>query len=241
MLKATQYILDAWRNRELIVIHVYGGSTTVMGVGKTAYALHVAQEVLEYLRDEPVSMYEVIDSYLVFDPLDFLRKVKELREKGKRIPVLIGDDWGTYLNKMLYRKTEVIRIIGEVKLARDAIAGLIVTSQLSDDIVKELRDMARVKVEVHFPWDKPEYYEIAEQARHKLLNPVTGERGLSINDVRVAIVYGFKSNIMGSYPKKLQIDIYSRLYPFHEYYQVKRNEAALRVSERIKQIAEEVV
>ena len=88
-------IRKAMERDGVIVAYIYGD----FGAGKTSYALHVAAEVLG-------SWNKVLD-YLFFAPEDAMKAIRKAIDTGKRLPIIIMDDAGLWLDKLTWWETHI--------------------------------------------------------------------------------------------------------------------------------------
>ncbi|AGG36555.1 DnaA-like protein [Sulfolobales Mexican fusellovirus 1] len=138
----TQKILNAYREEGFVGVEVFGPQ----GAGKTTYALKVAKQVYKHLGYK--NSWEVALNHLYFDVKDSLVVLTEAYFTQKRIPVIIYDDAGVWLEKYSWQKSDLRLFARLYKLIRTLTAGVIFTTPSEGDLMKNVREKAWYKVKV---------------------------------------------------------------------------------------------
>jgi hypothetical protein len=223
-------IKEAYRKNGVVVAYVYGP----MGYGKTSYALWTAYEVLG-------SWSEVL-KYLFFDLDDVIKTMWKHVRRKTRIPILILDDAGLFLNRLTWWEPEKIEFMELMNLARSISAGIILTSP-SQEVPRQILNKCNYRVSVK-PIEEGEMSPIALE-----VSRVAERIGL---EPYVAVARGFQLITLPSFMKLVKkefLDYYPLHYPIYEEYNkvrmkhVERKLMAIRErkSETRKQLLEQAV
>jgi len=109
------------------------------GIGKTTVAMLLAYEIYN-------DWDEVLD-HLIFAPEEF-SELLEQHDEEERIPCLIFDDAGTWLNKYRYRSHEIVAFCRLYDLMRSLVAVVIFTTPHPHNILKYIREDVDVFIKV---------------------------------------------------------------------------------------------
>lgn len=214
-------IKKAYKYNGIITVYVYGE----FGYGKTSYALWTAYEVYG-------SWKKALDN-LYFKPREVIEAIGRALEEDKRIPVIIMDDAGLWLDKLTWWERDKVRFMELFNLIRSLAAGVIFTTP-SEELPKQILNKCffRVKVELANPRVEPR--EIIEQVR---------ELAKSYNLYPlVSKATGYRLKTLPSFfrlVKKTYYDYFPTHYPIYNEYTEKRREALRYYYARLKEALEE--
>ncbi len=138
----TQKILRAHKTEGFISVEIFGPQ----GVGKTTYAIKVAREVFRELGYK--NAWDMALDHLFFDVKDSLELLVEAYYFRKRIPILIFDDAGIWLEKYSWQKEELRQFARLYKLIRTLCTSIVFTTPSESDIMKNIREKAWYKVKI---------------------------------------------------------------------------------------------
>lgn len=220
MLFLAKLIKTALRRNGVVSAYVYGE----FGYGKTSYALWVAYEVYgnwsEALR------------HLVFKPEEALRIIGRAIDTGERVPLIIMDDAGLWLDKLTWWERPKVRFMELFNLIRSVTAGIIFTTpsrELPQQLVNKL--FYRIRVEpVYKPGTIPGVSDVVEYARSLGLKPY------------VSKAMGYKLKTLPQFfniIKKQFVDYYPTHYPVFREYEEKRREALKYYYSKVVEALEE--
>jgi len=202
-------------NNGIVIAYVYGP----MGYGKTSYALWTAYEVL--------GDWDKVLDHLFFDldeALDFMYKHVM---RGKRIPIMILDDAGFFLNRLTWWEKPKVEFMELFNLARSIAAGIIFTSP-TEEIPRQLLSKANFRVSV-----RPLAEEEIQQSDGASM-AVEAAQAFGLEPY-VAVAKGYRLNILPSFMKIVQkefIDYYPFYYPvFDEYNRIRIKYIKRKVTE----------
>jgi hypothetical protein len=202
-------------NNSIVIAYVYGP----MGYGKTSYALWTAYEVL--------GDWDKVLDHLFFDldeALDFMYKHVM---RGRRIPVMILDDAGFFLNRLTWWEKPKIEFMELFNLARSIAASIIFTSP-TEEVPRQLLSKTNFRVSVRPLADE----EIQQSEGASMAVEAAQAFGL---EPFVAVAKGYRLNILPSFMKIVQkeyIDYYPLHYPvFDEYNKIRMRHIKKRVIE----------
>ena len=202
-------------NNSIVIAYVYGP----MGYGKTSYALWTAYEVL--------GDWDKVLDHLFFDldeALDFMYKHVM---RGRRIPVMILDDAGFFLNRLTWWEKPKVEFMELFNLARSIAASIIFTSP-TEEVPRQLLSKTNFRVSVRPLADE----EIQQSEGASMAVEAAQAFGL---EPFVAVAKGYRLNILPSFMKIVQkeyIDYYPLHYPvFDEYNKIRMRHIKKRVIE----------
>jgi hypothetical protein len=202
-------------NNSIIIAYVYGN----MGFGKTSYALWTAYEVLG-------DWGKVLD-HLFFDLDEALDFMYRHIMRGRRIPVIILDDAGFFLNRLTWWEKPKVEFMELFNLARSIAAGIIFTSP-SEEVPRQLLSKTNFRISVRPLADE----EIQQSEGASMAVEAAQAFGL---EPYVAVAKGYRLNILPSFMKIVQkeyIDYYPLYYPvFEEYNKIRMRYIKRRVAE----------
>ena len=223
-------IKEAYRKNGVVVAYVYGP----MGHGKTSYALWTAYEVL--------GSWDQVLKYLFFDLDDVVRTMWKHVRKRTRIPLLILDDAGLFLNRLTWWEQDKVEFMELMNLARSVSAGIILTSP-NQEVPRQILNKCNYRVTVK-PLEENELsstaLEVSQVAKNLGLEP------------HVAVARGFQLITLPSFMKIVKkefLDYYPLYYPVYDEYtavRMKHVEKKLRAmrmkkSESRKQLLEQAI
>ncbi|MEM1766148.1 MAG: AAA family ATPase [Zestosphaera sp.] len=128
-------VRNAMKNDSIVTAYVYGE----MGVGKTSYALWVAREVL--------GGWEVVLDHLFFRPEEVIRAVIREARRGGKLPIIIMDDAGTWLDRMTWWEREKVSFMKFFNLIRSVAHSIIFTTP-SEELPKQVANKCFIRVSV---------------------------------------------------------------------------------------------
>lgn len=220
MLYLARLIREAYRSNGVVTAYVYGD----FGYGKTSYALWVAYQVYGNWEDAL--------GHLVFKPEDALSIIGDAIDSGRRVPLIIMDDAGLWLDKLTWWERPKVRFMELFNLIRSVTAGIIFTTpsrELPQQLVNKL--FYRVRVEpVYRPETVPGVEQVAEYARSLGLKPY------------VSKAMGYKLKTLPQFfnlIKKQFVDYYPTHYPVFREYEEKRRRALKYYYSKVVEALEE--
>ena len=206
MLYLARLIREAYRSNGVVTAYVYGD----FGYGKTSYALWVSYQVYGNWEDAL--------RHLVFKPEDALSIIGDAIDSGRRVPLIVMDDAGLWLDKLTWWERPKVRFMELFNLIRSVTAGIIFTTpsrELPQQLVNKL--FYRVRVEpLYRPETVPGVEQVAEYARSLGLKPY------------VSKAMGYKLKTLPQFfnlIKKQFVDYYPTHYPVFREYEEKRRKA----------------
>jgi len=125
----------AINNNGIVIAYVYGP----MGYGKTSYALWTAYEVL--------GDWDKVLDHLFFDLDEALDFMYRHIMRGRRIPIMILDDAGFFLNRLTWWEKPKVEFMELFNLARSIAASIIFTSP-TEEIPRQLLSKTNFRVSV---------------------------------------------------------------------------------------------
>ncbi len=138
----TERILKAYRTNGFISVEIFGPQ----GVGKTTYSIKVAREVFKQLGYK--DPWETALDHLYFDIKDSLELLVEAYVRNQRVPIIIFDDAGIWLEKYSWQKEELRYFARLYKLIRTLCTAVVFTTPSEADIMKNIREKAWYKVKI---------------------------------------------------------------------------------------------
>jgi len=215
MLYLAELIKRAYRNNGVITAYVYGE----FGFGKTSYALWTAYEVY--------GNWDEALKHLYFKPDEAIEALGEVIKSGKRVPLIIMDDAGLWLDRLTWYEESKIRFMELFNLIRSVAAGVIFTTP-SEELPKQILNKAfyRIKIQLSSP-DEDEYAAMAaELAKSFGLKPY------------VSKAVGYRLRTLPNFfkiVKKTYIDYYPTHYPILDKYERKRREALAYYYQKLRE------
>jgi len=208
-------IKKAYKYNGIVTAYVFGE----FGYGKTSYALWTAYEVYGDWRKAI--------RYLYFKPEDAIKDIGSAIRNGRRIPLIIMDDAGLWLDKLTWWEESKIRFMELFNLIRSVAAGVIFTTP-SEELPRQILNKAffRIKIE-------PADLSKDDNARRTAL--LAREFGLK---PLVSRAIGYRLKTLPSFMKivkKTYIDYYPTHYPVYEEYEKKRRAALIFYFDRLRQ------
>jgi hypothetical protein len=194
-------IREAYESNGVVIAYVYGH----MGYGKTSYALWTAYEVLGDWRR--------VLRYVFFDLGDAIDVMWRHVRRGERIPIMILDDAGFFLNRLTWWERDKVEFMELLNLARSMAAGIVFTSP-THEIPRQILSKTNYRVAVR-PLE-PE--EVAKSEAATEVSRVARRLGLADY---VAVARGYQLVVLPSFSKRVRkefIDYYPLHYPVFEEY-----------------------
>jgi hypothetical protein len=214
-------IKEAYGNNGVVIAYVYGP----MGYGKTSYALWTAYEVL--------GDWDKVLKYTFFDLDDAINIMWRHVKKNERIPIMILDDAGFFLNRLTWWERDKVEFMELLNLARSIAAGIIFTSP-SHEIPRQILSKTNYRVSV-----RPlEPHEVMKSDAAIEVLKLTKTLGLS---EYVAMAKGYQLVVLPSFSKlvkKEYIDYYPLHYPVFEKYTKLR---MAHIREKLKELREKKI
>ncbi|MEB3759770.1 MAG: hypothetical protein GSR81_02880 [Desulfurococcales archaeon] len=132
----SQLILDTHREGSNLLAAVVANPYSIhkRGIGKTVYALRILVDVYRTVE------WEELRKYIVFMPQDFLKLVEEILNTGKRIPLVVWDDAGFWLNRQRWHNKFVIAVRENLNVIRTAITSIVFTAPTWSELARGIRD-----------------------------------------------------------------------------------------------------
>ncbi len=204
-------IKQAMKYNGVVVAHIYGD----FGFGKTSYALWVAYNVL--------GSWNNVLNHLFFTPREALVAVEKAIKTGHRLPIMIMDDAGLWLDRLTWWQEDKVAFMEFFNLIRSVAAGVLFTTP-SEDLPKP--NLKKCFFRIHV---SPAKYEdivarFGEPVAKTVVKQAT-EHGLKHI---LAVATGYKLRTLPSFMnivKKEFYDIYPLHYPVYEEYEEKRRRA----------------
>jgi len=207
MLFLSQLIEKAYKNNGVITAYVFGE----FGLGKTAYALWVAYDIY---KD-----WNKVLEYLFFKPQEAVRVIGRAIEKNERIPLIIMDDAGLWLDRLTWYERDKISFMELFNLIRSITGGIIFTTP-SEELPRQIlnKSFFRIKIEL------ADINELDAGTRGALISLM---KKYNLSPL-VSKATGYRLRTLPSFMKfvkKTFIDYYPTHYPIYQSYTVKRQEA----------------
>jgi len=204
-------IRKAYSYNSVVTTYVFGN----FGYGKTSYALWVAYYVL--------GDWGKVLKHLFFDPREAVDVMGKAIKTGKRLPIIIMDDAGLWLDKMTWWEEDKIAFMQFFNLIRNVSAGVIFTTP-SEDLPKAIKRKCMFRVSVR-PASKEELMRLVGEDAYEELQNVVSRYNLA---PLVNIATGYRLKTLPSFMefvKKEYIDTYPLHYPIYAEYEEKRRKA----------------
>jgi len=123
------------------------------GVGKSVYALRILMDIYK------TTDWNELRKYIVFMPQDFLRILDiivnrdkenpyEILAKEERLPLLVWDDAGFWLNRQRWMNKFVIAVRENMNVIRTAISCIIFTAPTWSELARGIRDHVDIVVTI---------------------------------------------------------------------------------------------
>jgi len=151
----SKIIMDAHKEGSNVLVAVVADprSITKRGVGKSVYALRVLIDVYK------TTDWNELRKYIVFMPQDFLRILQiitqrdnineyEILAKEERLPLLVWDDAGFWLNRQRWMNKFVVAVRENLNVIRTAITSIIFTAPTWGELARGVRDHIDILVSV---------------------------------------------------------------------------------------------
>jgi hypothetical protein len=209
-------------NNGIVIAYVYGP----MGYGKTSYALWTAYEVL--------GDWSKVFDHLFFDLDEALDFMYRFIMRGRRIPIIILDDAGFFLNRLTWWEKPKVEFMELFNLARSIAASIIFTSP-TEEVPRQLLSKTNFRINV-----RPLTEEEMQSENVLEVSKIAQEFGL---EPFVAVAKGYRLNVLPSFMKIVQkefIDYYPLYYPvFEEYNKIRMKYIKRKVVKLMKKRQED--
>lgn len=151
-MKLAQKINALYYDDEFQPIIVYGGAN---GIGKSSYSIQGLTEALYWninhdeLTEKDYKSWEKVKEFIVFKPVDFIKKCYQLANEEKREKAIIWDDAGFWLNSLEWSDPFLIAVGKYLNVARTNWGSIIFTTPNPLYIIKKIRSMPdRITVKI---------------------------------------------------------------------------------------------
>ncbi|OYT57438.1 MAG: hypothetical protein B6U76_00920 [Desulfurococcales archaeon ex4484_217_2] len=119
------------------------------GVGKSVYALKTAAAVIHNVLNVDVEeCWETALNLIVFKPTEIVEKVRLASKLGMKLPVLIWDDAGYWLNKRFWNSPLIKSTIRLLQVFRPKLSSLILTTPQFSELAFGIRERVNVLVRI---------------------------------------------------------------------------------------------
>jgi hypothetical protein len=130
-------------------------SMAPLGVGKTSYGLNCLRQLYgnydhEGFLTKLCDDWELLKAHIVFHPQSFKQIVQHLQKTRTRIKCLLWDDAGIFLASKDWQKAWAKEIVKYFQLARTYCASIILTTPSPSLILKDVRRLNMVTVNIEF-------------------------------------------------------------------------------------------
>ena len=212
-------IKQAYSRNGVISAYVYGE----FGYGKTSYALWTAYEVLGSWRK--------VLNYLFFDPGEAVKVMAKAIYTDKRLPIIIMDDAGLWLDKLTWWQEEKVAFMEFFNLIRSVTAGVIFTTP-SEELPKQILKKCFFRIAVS-PATERKIAELIREEDFRKVIALTEKYGL---EKVFSIATGYKLKTLPSFfnlVRKEFYDVYPLQYPVFREYKRKRRKALKQYLRRL--------
>jgi len=216
--KLAELVKWAWKNNSVIVAYVYGN----FGTGKTSYALWTAYEVL--------GDWDKVLRYLFFSPGEAAAVMKRAIVNRRRLPIVIMDDAGLWLDRMTWWESEKIAFMKFFNLIRSVTASIIFTTP-TEELPKQILKKSMIRVQVE-PVSRD---DAAKVLGKEAVDAVLGAASRFGVSSRLAVATGYVVRTLPSFMQlvsKQFYDLYPLHYPVYEKYETKRHRALRQYFEK---------
>jgi len=208
----------AYERNGVVTAYVYGE----FGHGKTSYALWNAYYVL--------GSWSKILNYLFFSPKEAVKIMGKAIDSGIRLPIIIMDDAGLWLDKLTWWEEDKIAFMQFFNLIRSVAAGVIFTTP-SEELPKQIVKKCFFRVSVS-PASKNKIVSLAGEEGYREVLSLTEKYGL---EHVFSIATGYRLKTLPSFfslVSKEFYDIYPLQYPIFQEYERKRRKALKQYFEK---------
>lgn len=193
------YLADLIHNMikhdSIVTVYVYGD----MGVGKTSYALWVAREVL--------GSWDSVLKHLFFRPEEVIREVIKAVNQDRKLPIIIMDDAGTWLDRMTWWEREKVSFMKFFNLIRSVAHAVIFTTP-SEELPKQITNKCFIRVNVR----RTSYEELANiYGDTSALSKIAGENGVK---PLFSLAVGYVIKTLPSFMHQVKKEFYDA-FPTH--------------------------
>lgn len=131
-----ELIIETHREGSNLLVAVVADPRSIhkRGIGKSVYALRILIDVYKTWR------WDVLKNYIVFMPQDFLRLLDRIIETGERLPLIVWDDAGFWLNKQRWMNKFVVAVRENLNVIRTAVTAIIFTAPTWNELARGIRD-----------------------------------------------------------------------------------------------------
>ena len=217
-MKLAELVKWAWKNNSVIVAYVYGN----FGTGKTSYALWTAYEVL--------GDWDKVLRYLFFSPGEAAAVMKRAIVNRRRLPIVIMDDAGLWLDRMTWWESEKIAFMKFFNLIRSVTASIIFTTP-TEELPKQILKKSMIRVQVE-PVSRDDAAKVLGKEAVDAVLDAASRFGVSS---RLAVATGYVVRTLPSFMQlvsKQFYDLYPLHYPVYEKYETKRHRALRQYFEK---------
>lgn len=221
MLTLASLIKTAYKNNGIITAYIYGE----FGYGKTSYALWVAYDVYGDWSKALANLH--------FSPRGLLSGIRSVISDNKRIPLIIMDDAGLWLDRLTWWEKDKVNFMKLFNLVRSITAGIIFTTP-SEELPRQIinKCFLRVWVSIASPEEVPLEHLRGIRAligKYRLGNSISVARGYSLKTLPSFF----------RFVKKQFIDYYPTHYPVYKEYERKRREAIKHYYYKLLEVVEQ--
>ncbi|MCX8186957.1 MAG: hypothetical protein N3G48_07645 [Sulfolobales archaeon] len=139
-------IREASKYNSIIISYIYGE----LGVGKTSYALWTAYDLL--------GNWEKVLDYLFFRPEEVLRSMVKVVSSGRKLPIVIMDDAGIWLDRMTWWESDKVEFMKFFNLVRTVTNAVLFTTP-SEELPRQILNKCSIRINVR----RTSYDEIKEK------------------------------------------------------------------------------
>jgi len=232
--KLSKSIVAAYKSNKIVSAMVYGPQ----GIGKTSYAIWTAYYVLKELG---LGGWDDVLNYVFFEPKDALEFVKNYHDAGKRVPILVMDDAGYWLNKLSWWEKDKRRFLEMHNLIRSTCAGVIYTTP-SRELPSALRDQLTFIVKIVLPTSREKLIRKFGREWPKVRSYL---ESLGVNPNYWRLAYIYCTSIYPSLSKRVMKRYHVEFYPLHypkpvyeKYEEIRRKYVAMALKRTLEAINE---
>ncbi|OYT54731.1 MAG: hypothetical protein B6U76_07115 [Desulfurococcales archaeon ex4484_217_2] len=211
-------VKQAYKRNGVVTAYVYGE----FGHGKTSYALWVAYEVL--------GSWGKVLNHLFFEPREAVRVMGKAIDSGKRLPIIIMDDAGLWLDRLTWWEEDKVAFMQFFNLVRSIAAGVIFTTP-SQELPKQILNKCFFRVHVE-PISKEKIVGMVGEEAYRGLEALVEKYGL---EHVYSIATGYRLKTLPSFfnfVSKEFYDIYPLHYPVFQEYEKRRRKALKQYFEK---------
>ncbi len=138
----TRIIRDTHNEGSNVLVAVVSDPRSIQkrGVGKSVFALRLLVDMYKTWK------WEDLRRYIVFMPQDFLSLIDNVLQTGKRIPLLVWDDAGFWLNRQKWYNKFVMAVRENLNVIRTAVTSIVFTAPTWNELARGIRDHIDIMV-----------------------------------------------------------------------------------------------